>query len=746
MNIDLSRRLLGAAASVALAVSPALAQDDQLDELERSDARAENGEDGALPVVYVYGEKIPRTQFDTFSSVGVITADDIAERSLESLADIYNQLANVSSSFGGEGFSIRGISNGSITGGGDGPLATIYIDGATVNATGVRFGQSDTWDLAQVEVFRGAQSTNQGRNTLAGAVILRTQDPLYEYEIKGRARYAEFDSYVFSGAINAPVIDDVLAARFSFDIKNSDGFINNVTLDDDRYNKAEQRLFRGKILFEPTDNFSNILTVSLSENERGDDFVTDDDPFARISESNILGRRNLDQIIATWEADYAVTDEISLRNVFSFNNTELDRLNDDDRTAGGDESARATLNDTDTISEELRVHYDSERVQGFVGFYYFEEDGTNQRSIITDISIPEELPPPLAPFGPLIAPFYADPFRLSSVADTEEKTENYAFFVNVDFDLSSLVTLHAGLRYDHEEKDNVGMNVGSLGSPLPDPASAPAPLRALIAGINGLLIGAVDEESLDFDASYDAWLPQAGVTFNWSDTFKTSLLAKRSYRAGGASPTLFLGLVPFDPEFAWTYEASMRARLFDERVTVNANVFYMDWNDMQVLVDDGLDFFVINAAGSELKGFELEISARPSENLSLFANAGFVDSEFTSFDTDLTIVTGDLTGNEFTNSPNWTLSAGGIWRHDIGVFVQADVNYQGSSFGNAANTLVLDSRTIVNARIGYEAERFTVFFFARNAFDEEYIVQARTDGTVKVGEPQVFGGEIRVNW
>lgn len=704
-------------------------------------------QDNEIEEIQVIGEKLGRDLLNTASSVGIVTAEDIEARSLESVQDILSQLANVSALRSGGGFSIRGVNNSGVTGVGGGPVASIYVDGAISSEFAPASDEIDTWDLERVEVYRGAQSTNQGRNSLAGAVIVRSKDPSYEREITGRFRASRFDSYVGSAALNLPLVDDQLAVRFSFDYKDSDGFIENTTLSEDDFGRSERISVRGKILYEPDaiPALRNILTVSFSSTENGASFVDDaPDPFDRVSTANLPAEFETDQTIVTWEAQYELQGPWSLENVLSYNQVDHTSTRDDDRLAGGGINRRTRDNDTDTISEEFRIHYNGERLRGYAGAYYFDETIDNTRETFTGISVPAALPGALAPFGPLIAPFYADPFLLNAVDTNDDSTTNYAFFFNADFDVSSLITINAGLRYDHEKKDFNGTRVGSLGSALPDVTTVPAALQALVGGINGLLQGAVTTTPEVINDKYDAWLPQAGVVFNWTETFTTTFQAKRSYRAGGAFVTILQGQLPFDPEFAWTYEGGFRAKLFDNRALLSANVFYTDWKDMQVLENNGGLLSISNAGESEVKGFEIEFNATPNEHWDIFANAGYTDTEFTEF---ISSTGQDLSGNEFLGAPDWTAAAGLTWRMGNGLFIQSDINYQSKLFDDVANTERLDSRVLWNGKVGYESEKYSIFVFARNLFDENYRTNLTTNtvGTIsRIGEPRVFGIEVRL--
>jgi iron complex outermembrane recepter protein len=131
--------------------------------------------------ITVKGEKTDRGLQDTTTSVAVTTALKIEQENLQSLDDIINRTANVSSMYGSRGFTIRGIANEA---GAPNPLASVYLDGAALPSQLSDSGPTDLWDISQVEILRGPQSTIQGENALAGAVILRSADPTMDWSGK----------------------------------------------------------------------------------------------------------------------------------------------------------------------------------------------------------------------------------------------------------------------------------------------------------------------------------------------------------------------------------------------------------------------------------------------------------------------------------------------------------------------------------------------------------------------------------
>ncbi|MEM8699815.1 MAG: TonB-dependent receptor plug domain-containing protein, partial [Pseudomonadota bacterium] len=224
-----------------------------------------------LGEILVLGEKSERNLQETRTGVQVFTQEIIEDSSIEDIDDVLDQTANATQRFGGEGFAIRGIQNANVAGGGQSPLATFYVDGAPFNSFALRTGIEEVWDVAQVEIFKGPQSTLFGRNALAGVINLKTNDPEYANYARFRAQGGTQETYGGSFVINGNIIDGELALRIAGDWNSSDGFYDNPTLRNDRQAFNRNQSLRGKLLFEPFDNVSNVLTLTYSNNESGDD-------------------------------------------------------------------------------------------------------------------------------------------------------------------------------------------------------------------------------------------------------------------------------------------------------------------------------------------------------------------------------------------------------------------------------------------------------------------------------------------
>ena len=130
----------------------------------------------ALEPLQVTGERLQRSLAETNSSVVVVTREDLAAGSAADLNDVVTQFANVIGAAGDREIAIRGVPQGGI--GGEGDTISVYLDGVALSSRAASFaGPLTAWDLEQVEVFRGAQSTSRGRSSLAGSVSSDRANP-----------------------------------------------------------------------------------------------------------------------------------------------------------------------------------------------------------------------------------------------------------------------------------------------------------------------------------------------------------------------------------------------------------------------------------------------------------------------------------------------------------------------------------------------------------------------------------------
>ncbi len=716
--------------------------------------------------IVVTGEKAKRTLQETPASVAVVTAQGIADQNILGLYDVLERTPNVSISGPRTSFTIRGIDAFNVSGAGDGALASVYVDGAVLPRAALTTGPLDLYDVAQVEVFRGPQSTVQGRNALAGAVIVRTTDP--DNFWSGRARLmlrgGDGERRV-AGALGGPIVDGQLAFRLSGEVVRADGLLYNATLHRDADPRASETI-RGKLLVTPEalPRLRVVATYVHDRHRRGADTFEFDPPYAasdRIVLSDIPDSQRVVSDIGTIEAGYDFGGGLRLTSITNYSNVRAHFSMDPDRNRTAGEIS-LTRDPDRTLQQELRLNLDLGWIQALVGAYYLRDDNreyrfdATQNLNLTRLGVDRQLLAMGVPQATVdaVLRLYGGtgivPIRNTLLQP--RLTRNLAGFTDLTLPVTSRLRIRAGLRYDNERQERGATQTVVINGALPDPAAVPA-LAPIVRQLNALLTatasGANSAEPLR-TVTYGAWLPKFGLTWDVAQDVSLSATAQRGYRAGGSGINQQRAQAfSYDPEYTWNYELSLRSQWFDRRLTFNANAYYIDWRNQQVSVQltpgAVFDTQVVNAGKSRLYGAEVELRGRPTRTLDLYAGAGYAHSEFLDFTVPNGTLKASAAGNSFARAPRWTASAGATWRHPSGLFANLNANYRGAFFQSTTDQTAPDVHglTLANAKLGWQGRNFGAYLTATNLFDVQRPTSFYTDfdGRVRgtLSEPRMLG-------
>ncbi len=676
--------------------------------------------------IVVLGQKRARSIYDTSSSVALIDAALLEDLTFTELTDLYRFTPNVNQLDSSEGtFSIRGVpAIGGLGFAGVANTSSLYIDEIFQSNLGIEAGPSGVFDLDQAEIYRGPQSTIQGRNTLMGAVVLHTRNPEYVWSGKARLEVAEYNTQRYGLAFGGPIVDQQLAFRIAADFRTTDGYVSNPVTDRDNQDEDESLTLRTKVLFEPTDKLSTLLTYVYSEGDASTGLssgvVQGPDYFAReVSVANPV-LQSIDSHNLSAKATYTISPEMKFDWITTYSDAKEvsePRFRIDPNDGG---FLDLGSDNEEIITTDLRLLIDLANLDMLLGLYYFERDRASDR----DLS------------GRLILAGGLIDTNFAQISQGGSDIENYALYIDGEFALQERLAVLFGLRYDRERYASQ-----SQASTFLDPEF---PTFGLVTSIG------VEQ---DVDTTFDAFLPKLGLRYEIDPTQTIGLIIQRGYRSGGAGINPAGRPFEFDSEYLWSYEVFYRSTWWDGRMSVNANVFYLDWTDQQVGIGTGLDVATENAAESRLWGLEGEVTVQFTPNLKTFLTVGYNDTEFVDFDA----VDEDLNGNEFGRSPDMQASLGVIYENSHGLFLSVDASWVAEAFSGADNSPsdsnpsdnTLDAYMLFNAKAGFRSERWAMYGFARNAFDEEYALLINQDdfrsgglGSAVIGNPQVFGVEL----
>ena len=655
-------------------------------------------QEAKLDEVIVSGEKIQRKWSETLSSVAVTTAEDMKEHADYSLMDTLARTPGVNIQSRNETWGIRGVPVSGFDDQGPRTLnnaVSVFVDGALQTNRFITMSPLSLWDMKQIEVFRGSQSTVQGRNALAGAVIMQSNDPVFKNEMAVQTQIGNYGQRGAAVMANAEIVPGQLAGRFTVSAENEDGYIRNPFLDKDADARRSVNL-RGKLLLVATEQTDAMLTLAHTNYRTGSNGVTRNNQrplYYQLIQNTDAGDR-IQQNEATLKLNHYLTPNWTLTSITSGTHSEYHALLDFDQNATTNQRANMDYR-TRLFNQELRAVYSAETLQAHVGAYYSDSQVKFEDALRSGNT-------------------------LALNAEGENKIRNRAVFGEVNWAFIPQWKLIAGLRYD-SEKNNTNVTY----------------LRDIL-GFSP--VSAANESK-----SFGALLPKLGVSYQVTPQQLLGFVVQRGYRGGGTNTRVPSDHRPYDAEYTTNYELSYRGQW--QQLRLMANAYYTDWKDQQVrMLDTATDtVFVSNAARSRMQGLELSSDYDVNKQLRLFAGASYNHTRYEDY---ITADGDDLSGKSFVMAPKYKINMGLTYRPIAPLFFTVDAIYQDESqaiYQRGGIPQYNDSVKLLNASVGYQLnQRLRFTGFVRNLFDREYTTN--NNGTVlDVGAPRTFGVSVRLD-
>lgn len=487
---------------------------------------------------------------------------------------------------------------------------------------------------------------------------------------------------------------------------------------------------------------------------------------------------------------YLLNDKIELVSVTGYRENQIELLEDIDASPFRylEVASEATVKN---VSQELRFHYSDERVDGVVGLLYTD---SNFRDLFS-VDVVAEF---------IAAAGGSEP----AITQRGSGSEAMSVFSQWDWDVTDSLTLILGGRWSESEKKSfrteyvftdVAMSAMLAGvercfilRPGIGPDDQPACLTTLsIPGQGDVPLPPVVAEGVG-DGSWSKFSPKLGARYQVNEEVMVYASYSQGYRDGGFAGDA-ANFREFEEETVNAYEVGIKSDWFDGRLRMNGAFFYYDYQDLQIelpqLRNNLVFTSVFNAGEAELMGAEIESTWLASQMLQLSLNVGWLDTEITELDSsDPSLDFGFLrSGNEIAHAPEWTASVVPVVYFPLAnssLTWRSEINYKDSYFQDAANggfadeddaavltganiaegvlpadavvspgTLIdserLDSRVIVNTSLSFRSadERLEVAMWARNLFEDEYIVNREfVNGLVYTiglyGAPRTYGVNV----
>ncbi|UCZ57324.1 TonB-dependent receptor [Desulfurispirillum indicum] len=572
--LRLRPQLISALLLGSLLALPVLAQ---TDEPLPADTTRERGT-VELPQMMVTGEKTSRSLHETSSSTEVYDFLRIESTpgatNVNSLLQITPNVVDVGT--GNDLPAVRGVDGTGPTRGagaflsGTRPRLNLSLDGRSLTHREFTFGPQSLWDVEQVEIFRGPQSHIQGRNAIAGAIVVTSKDPVFAWEGAARVGVAEQGYFQTAAMVSGPLVQDELAFRLSVDRQERESFVKMESYDPvGNPREFETTTVRAKLLYAPLEmpTFSTMLSIAHFDSRAPQNEALIPPP--EHQGARFDPRRPVQENESTsgiWDLSWELSDQLSFENKLVFTDFANYR-----RVAEGLPSADSEGTELQ-IEPLLRFNHAGDRLRGLAGARYFR--GSQDEFV-----------------------------NLFGGSTFDDKTTTTSVFAEVVYALHPQVDITLASRFEREERQRDG-------------------------GAGTTVEVDLDETYSAFLPKVDvAWKPIEGQTFG-------AMVARGFNPGGAGMTFVAPPYISytFDSEYVWNYELYSRHRLSGGRLELTSNIFYNDYKDMQLPYYLGPNSTVIyNADKAQSYGAELGMRWLATPELVVFGSVGLLETEIKRF-------------------------------------------------------------------------------------------------------------------
>ncbi|ADN75800.1 TonB-dependent receptor [Ferrimonas balearica DSM 9799] len=669
------------------------------------------------------------------ASATVLDAQQLEDEGGEHFEDALHRIPNLNWSGGSSRpryFQIRGVGEQEEYQGAPNSSVGFIVDDIDLSGIGMA---ASLFDLSQLEVLRGPQGTRYGANALAGLIYLKSNDPTELFEAGTEISVGE-DNQLTVGAYASGAADDngELLYRVAVQNHQQDGYRYNAYLDRDDTNARDETTVRAKLRWLPTDTFQADLTFLHANLDNGYDVWTlDNNGFTTSTDEPGVDSQRTNG--ASLKLNWAVSEAVNLTAITSYANSRTQHAYDGDwsnsdywagldcpvydenwNVVGSepcvydyywDKSAKR-----DTISQEVRfASGEAGRIfagttDWLVGVYYSRLKEHNDLESYYN--------------------GFPDQFLIS-----DYKAANTALFGQLDSTLGAW-ELSAGLRVEYRQSDYA------------------------------------DDAGESFDPKETMWGGHLSASRALAEGHRAYVRLARGYKAGGFNmglPPVLEGQTEFESETLYNYELGLKSRWFDGAVNSNLALFYMDRQNQQVEAslqdpDNPQRFFLYtnNAGASENYGLELDVNWQATRQLEIYGTLGLLKARYNTYllpEADGSFT--DLSGRELAHAPNYQYTLGGTYRADNGWFTNLNLNGVDAFYYSDSHDARSEAYTLVNAKLGYEAQNWALYLWGRNLTDEQYGVRGFYFGNepndgwaeklyVRYGDPRQFGLTFRYDY
>lgn len=656
-----SKKTIASIVSSSLLAGSAIAQQQDTAQVER---------------IIVRGALFSTPLSEMATSISILTEAVIEQRQAQHLEALLNRAANVNFATGasrGRFVQIRGIGERSQFTDPVNPSVGYLVDG--ISYSGIMAGAS-TFDVEQIEIFKGPNSARFGAEGLAGMINVVTKEASQQTSFDAQMGIANYGSWNI-GAAGGGALSDSLNYRISIHKNESDGFIDNTFLGRDDTNGIDELTTRVKLNWQATQDLKFKTVLHLIDVDNGYDAFSLDRDRTTLSDEPGFDRQKSEALALN--AEYQGFNSANLEIQTSLLQADLDYGFDEDWSfvgiAPGWEysSTDHYLRERDDNSVELKLTSKNTAKNDWVlGVYYSNEDEDLERQYT----------------------WLSNPF-LSSVARND-----YAIFGLYKHIVSDTQWITSSLRLASQSFDYF------------------------------------DNNGFTSNIDHKDWGAELSYHQNVGDSSMLYMSLVRSFKMGGVNgqalskindfddpdtQQVILDSAEFDAESLVGLEFGIKGENQNGTLSIDFTTFYQKRDDVQFKnsIVQGQSFIdlINNAADGTNYGIETSINYQAAESIDIFANLGYLNTKIEGF----TRQDGsNIDNREQAHAPTYQVNIGANFQLADNVSWLIEVDAKDEFYYSFSHDNLSDEIVLVHTSLDYVQNDWKVSLYARNVFDKEY--------------------------
>jgi len=643
------------------------------------------------------------------SSVTVITGDHIRETGADHFQSLTEQIPNLNWAGGTSRpryFQIRGIGERSHYFGEGPPNFSVgfVLDDMDLSGLGM---VGLLYDIDQIEIFKGPQSSVYGPNAMAGLISLKSTDPTDHFEMRTSTSFGSDNHYGGSSVMNVHFMKN-MNIRLTGLYNYSDGFRENVSLKIIDTNKRKEAFSRMKLSYDPNNQLSILATLIYTKLENGYDAWAPDNNTDFKTYSNDKGEDSQRTYGYSLRANFEASENLSITSITSFTETDLVHAYD------GDWADSTYWHDN---------HDFDPAVEGWA-YEFYDKNERNRANLSQEIRLSMGSIILGGYFKHLIEQDEAKGYLFGGVAT--DAISHYDFqatagYAQYGLDLTSSLKLKANVRFENNSIIYDGSSQGF--NDYWEKIFLP-PIHFNI-----------DHSMLGYRAALH-YLKDEYTSFYGS--------VSQGYKSGGVNQQPYLSDIsrPYEPEFIQNFEIGLKHAT--DKYRTQLSVFYGQRKDQQVSVStqqvesdpNSFLYYTGNAGSGTIQGFEWENMLNVSSNLSMDASLGYLKTwvdKFIYFASEGMETSGG--DREAAMSPIITGSIRLNYSNDSGIFGSVRSSYKSGYFYSDSHNKKAEPYTLTNLALGKSFGKITTTIWIRNAFDERFTTRGFYFGLIPPDYP-----------